>query len=69
MAFLVKWNGAYFTKNVIIAFKMLISNADGLVLVCHDSPNIKKTVKNYWASGNKVLDTFSMVQYMTVSCL
>ena len=41
------------------AFIVLISSADGLVLVHHDSQKIKKTVKIYWDSGNKVLDTLS----------
>ena len=56
---------AYYTKNV---FKSLISKADDLVLVHHDSQKIKKTII-YWASGNRVLDTFSMIQYMTICCL
>ena len=45
---LAKWNGAYYTKNVIIA------NANGFMLVHHDPQKSKL----YWASGNKVLDTF-----------
>ena len=61
MRFLAKWTGVYYTKNVIIAFIILISNADGLVLVHHDSQKIKKAVKIYWDSGNKVLDTHSPV--------
>ena len=70
VTFLVKWNGAYYTKNVIIAFKILISNADSLVLVYHDSQKIKKAVKLIGpVSGNKVLDTFSMIQYTTIRCL
>ena len=42
VTFLVKWNGAYYTKNVIIAFKT--QNADGLVLVHRDSQKVKKAV-------------------------
>ena len=31
---LVEWNGAYYTKDVIIQLKIIISNADGLVTRC-----------------------------------
>ena len=48
---------------------MLIANAVGLVLVHHDSQKIKKAIKIYLASGNKVLDIFSAIQYETISCL
>ena len=45
VTFLVKWNGAYYKKIVVIVFIILISNADGLVFVHHDSQEIKKAVK------------------------
>ena len=47
-------------------FKILISKADGLVFVHHDSQKVKKAVKIYWDSGNKVLDTHSLIQ--TLAC-
>ena len=40
----MEWCFIYYTKNVIIAFKILISNANGLVLVHHDSQKIKKAI-------------------------
>ena len=70
VTFLVKWTGVYYTIECHNnAFIVLISSADGLVLVHHDSQKIKKTVKIYWDSGNKVLDTHFPIQYMTTSCL
>ena len=60
--FLVKWNGAYYTKNT---FKILISN--GMVRsLCIKGQEGREL---HWVSGNKVLDPFSMIQYMTISCL
>ena len=34
-------------------------------VLTHKSQKIKKTVKIYWDSGNKVLDTHFPIQYMT----
>ena len=69
VTFLVTRSGAYYTKNVIIAFKILISKSKCWLLVHHDAQKIKKVIKIYWASGNKVLDTFSTIQYMIICCL
>ena len=52
VTFLVKWNGAFYTKNVII-----ISN--GLASVCV-SPFTKDQESHKNFSGNKVLDTYTL---------
>ena len=54
VTFLVKC--AYYTKNVIMYLKILISKANGLVFVHPDS---QKAVKFYC---NKVLDTYSLIR-------
>ena len=67
---LVKWNGGYCTKNVTLALKSWSQNASGLC-----SPYASWFTKDqeghkiYWASGNRVLDAFSTIQYMTICCL
>ena len=67
--FLVKWNGAY-TKNVTIAFQILISNWCWQFSACASSfTNNHGGNEIYWASANKVLDTFSTIQYMAICCL
>ena len=68
VTFLVRWNGAYYKKNVVIVFKILISNVDGLVFVHHDSQKIKD-IQIYWDSGNKVLDTYSLIQSLACAML
>ena len=69
MTRLVKWNGAYYTKNVIIAFKILISKWQWLGPCASWFTKDQEGHKLHWASGNKVLDTFSTIQYMTICCL
>ena len=69
VTFLVKWNGAYYTKNVIIAFKILISKWQWLGPCASWFTKDQEGRKLHWASGNKVLDTFSTIQYMTICCL
>ena len=44
-------------------------NANGLVLVHHDSQKNKKAVNFIGPVVTKVLDTFSTIQYMTICCL
>ena len=68
VTFLVKWNGAYYTK-VIIAFKTSISKCRRFSACASWFTRDQEGRKLYWASGNKVLDTFSMIQYMTICCL
>ena len=57
---------AYYTKNVIITFKILISKWRWLGPCASWFTKDQEGRKLYWASGNKVLDTFSS---MTICCL
>ena len=67
--FLVKWNGAYYTKNVIIVFKIVISKCRRFSACASWFTRDQEGLKFYLASGNRVLDTFSMMQYITICCL
>ena len=69
VTFLVKWNGAYYTTNVIIAFKIMISKCWRFSACASGFTKGQEGRKLYWASGNKVLDTFSTIQCMTICCL
>ena len=63
VTFLVKWNGAYYTKN---AFKILISKCRGFSACAPWFTKDQEGHTIYWASCNKV---FSTIQYMTICCL
>ena len=63
MTFLVKWNGAYYTKNVLISKYQRFSACTSWFTKDQEGGKI------YSASGNKVLDTFSTIQYVTICCL
>ena len=54
-------------KNVII--KILISKCQRFSACASWFTKDQECCKIYWASGNRVLDTFSMIQYMTICCL
>ena len=41
---IVKWNGVYYSKNVITALKKIDLKCRGFSLVHHDSQKIKKVV-------------------------